>query len=211
MTQKQPTKKLDRRVRRTRQLLADALFALIVEQGYEQVSIQDITERANLNRATFYLHYNSKEELLIAGLESHFDELVARIDSLSEELGSDKVTVYEDPRPILWVFQYVERYAQLYKVLISESGTAYIIHLIIDYIANDYEETYRGLLAEHPTEGDKPTVSIAMLARANAGSLFALLSWWVMNDMPHTSEVMTEMFYQICRPTLSLLGLPDSA
>ena len=149
--------------------------------------------------------------MLIAGLESHFDELVARIDSLSEELGSDKVTIYEDPRPILWVFQYVERYAQLYKVLISESGAAYIVHLIIDYIAHDYEEMYRGLLADHSAEDDKPTVPIAMLARANAGSLFALLSWWVMNDMPHTPEVMTEMFYQICRPTLSLLGLPDSA
>ncbi|MEM7535195.1 MAG: TetR/AcrR family transcriptional regulator [Chloroflexota bacterium] len=206
MTQKQPTKKLDRRVRRTRQLLSDALFARIVEQGYEQVSIQDITDHANLNRATFYLHYNSKEELLIAGLESHFDQLVARIDSLAEEIGSGKVTIYEDPRPILWVFQYVERYAKLYKVLLSESGTAYIVHLIIDYITNDYEETYRGLLADD----DKPTVPISMLARANAGSLFALLSWWVMQDMPHTPEVMTEMFYQICRPTLSLLGIQDA-
>ena len=52
--------KLDRRVRRTRRLLAEALVALIIEKEYETISITDITERADLNRATFYLHYGSK-------------------------------------------------------------------------------------------------------------------------------------------------------
>jgi AcrR family transcriptional regulator len=61
---------LDRRIQRTRQLLRNALFALIIERGYESIAIQDITERANLGRATFYLHYQDKEELLKASVKA---------------------------------------------------------------------------------------------------------------------------------------------
>ena len=60
----------DRRIQRTRELLKDALMQLIAEKGYDSVTIQDITEKANLGRTTFYLHYESKEALL---LDHHFD------------------------------------------------------------------------------------------------------------------------------------------
>ena len=61
---------LDRRIQRTRQLLREALFALIVERGYEAITVQDITERANLGRTTLYLHYRDKEELLKASIKA---------------------------------------------------------------------------------------------------------------------------------------------
>ncbi len=54
----------DRRVQRTRQLLEQALLALLEEQDYESITVQQITDRANLGRATFYLHYRDKEQLL---------------------------------------------------------------------------------------------------------------------------------------------------
>ena len=68
--------KIDRRIVRTRQLLRDSLMSLILEKGYEAVTVQHITDQANLGRATFYLHYKDKEELLVISLESLFDELV---------------------------------------------------------------------------------------------------------------------------------------
>ena len=57
--------KTDRRIQRTRELLRKALMELIDEKGYDAVTIQDITERANLGRTTFYLHYQSKEDLFL--------------------------------------------------------------------------------------------------------------------------------------------------
>ena len=57
-------RKDDRRVQRTRKILRESLLELILDQGYDDVSIQDITQRANLGRATFYLHYKEKDELL---------------------------------------------------------------------------------------------------------------------------------------------------
>ena len=57
--------KTDRRVQRTRELLQKALIELIRERGYEVITIQNIVDRANIGRTTFYLHYNSKDELFM--------------------------------------------------------------------------------------------------------------------------------------------------
>src|SRR5271155_2019051 len=55
---------LDPRIRRTRRLLLDALKRLLEEKEFDKISIQDITESATLNRATFYAHYPDKFALL---------------------------------------------------------------------------------------------------------------------------------------------------
>ena len=64
--------KIDRRVQRTRQALRNALLELIKEKGYDSISVEEITQRANLGRATFYLHYKDKEDLLV----DEFNEIV---------------------------------------------------------------------------------------------------------------------------------------
>ena len=64
-------KKQDRRVQRTRQQPRGALLSLIQERGFEALSVQDIIDRANVGRVTFYAHFDNKEDLLVSG----FDEL----------------------------------------------------------------------------------------------------------------------------------------
>jgi len=56
--------RLDPRIRRTRNLLQDALRRLLEEKEFDKISVQDITEAATLNRATFYAHYSDKFALL---------------------------------------------------------------------------------------------------------------------------------------------------
>src|SRR5258708_14782425 len=62
--------KTDKRVERTRKLLQTALIDLIGERGYDAITIQDIVDRANVGRTTFYLHYNSKEHLFMSCREA---------------------------------------------------------------------------------------------------------------------------------------------
>ena len=59
----------DRRVQRTRTSLLTALLDLIVEKGYEEVTVQDIVDRANVGRSTFYKHFLDKRELLLSGVD----------------------------------------------------------------------------------------------------------------------------------------------
>src|SRR5690349_3955430 len=71
----EPMKAPDRRVERTRQLLEAALLSLIKEKEFEAISVQEIIDRANVGRATFYAHYDNKEDLL----ESGFDGLLTML------------------------------------------------------------------------------------------------------------------------------------
>lgn len=67
----------DRRVRRTRERLRDALLELVLERRWDAVSVSDVCEKADLGRSTFYLHFADKEDLLLSG----FDDLHAFIAS----------------------------------------------------------------------------------------------------------------------------------
>ena len=67
----------DRRVQRTRQMLQQAFMDVIQEKGFAATSIHDITERADLNRGTFYLHFEDKYQLLDAVMREQFHKLIA--------------------------------------------------------------------------------------------------------------------------------------
>jgi AcrR family transcriptional regulator len=70
--------RLDPRVRRTRQLLQDALRRLLEQKGFDNITVQDITEAATLNRATFYAHYPDKFALLEEWIRVSFLQLLAQ-------------------------------------------------------------------------------------------------------------------------------------
>lgn len=63
-TERNGKDRLDPRARRTRRLLIDAFGALLLERSYGRITVGDITARATVNRATFYLHFRDKDELL---------------------------------------------------------------------------------------------------------------------------------------------------
>jgi AcrR family transcriptional regulator len=181
--------KLDRRVRRTRRQLSNAMLELLVERDYESITVQEITTRADLNRATFYHHFNHKDELLAAALEDRFDELVASFGDLPTG-----IALWEDRTPELLTFRHVAEYAPLYKVLLGDRGMGHVIHRIINYIARI---TQQKLHNAHPSHTSSP-IPDAVIAHHVAGSLFALISWWVTNNLPYTPEEMAEMSHQLC-------------
>jgi AcrR family transcriptional regulator len=181
--------KIDRRIRRTRRQLSDAMLALLVEQDYESITVQEITARADLNRATFYHHFTHKDELLAAALEDRFDELVA---SFGEH--PNGITPWDDRTPDLLTFRHVAEHAALYKVLLGDRGMGQVIHRIIHYIARYSQHKLLTSCPPHP----HAAIPDVVIAQHIAGSLFALISWWVANDLPYTPEEMTEMSHTLC-------------
>ena len=183
----------DRRTRRTRRHLCEAMLALLVERDYESITIQEITSRADVNRATFYHHFERKEELLAAALENQFDDLVASFG----DLPGGKL-VWHDRTPETLTFRHVAEHAALYKVLLSDRGLSSVIYRIINYIARHAQNKL-----PPPVAGSE--IPLPIIAQHMAGSLFALLSWWLEHEMPYSPEIMAEMSHTLCTQGVSAL------
>lgn len=195
---------VDRRVRRTRRRLRDALIDLIMDLGYDNITIQNITDRADLSRATFYLHYKDKDELLANSLEEMFDELV---DSLDSPIFGDNGSAGDQPGVL--AFEHVAQYSDLYKaLLLGDRGVTYVIYREIQYIAGIAKKQLAHLL---PDDADKESLPVPLdvMAHHMAGALFSMILWWLENDMPYSPEQMGRMFHRMSRPAaFNAFGLP---
>jgi len=70
--------KLDPRVKRTRNLILRAFESLLAEKGFETISVQDVTDKAEVNRATFYAHFHDKYELLDYSISQMFRQEIEK-------------------------------------------------------------------------------------------------------------------------------------
>lgn len=170
-------KKLDRRIERTITALRDALMALIVEKGYDAISIQDITDRANVARATFYLHFKDKDDLMFSGMKLIYDQLAETINENSENLDD-----FASPQDFLHVAQY----ADFYAAMLSPRGSMGFLVRVRAYL----QEVTEPMLLKLLPAGTTPPVPISLMAAYCAGIQIALIWWWVENRMPIPPEDM---------------------
>ncbi len=196
-------KKLDPRVVRTRQMLRDALVATILDKGYDATNIQDITERAGLRRATFYLHYRDKEELLLSMLHDTVDELIEQMKLSPSDVLTPSVQRIADAT----TFVHVQANANLYRAILSGQGAAEITRGICDHLAGRIREQ---CLAEQPAL--ELPIPIEVLANYIAGVKLNMIIWWLENGMPYSPQHMAEMCTQLTlNGTAGVLNIRPSA
>lgn len=107
----------DRRARRSRKLLKESLLELMRKKAFSEISVRDVTDRADMNRGTFYLHYSGTAELLRSLEEDLMEELQALIDEHIQETIS-KGTVYPVLEPVL---DFVVARRETCEILLRES------------------------------------------------------------------------------------------
>lgn len=183
--------KVDPRVIRTRQMLRDALIALIQEDGFEAIKVRDITERAALNRATFYLHYRDKYDLLIKSMYDLLEELETEV-GIPPVKGRD-ISVDVVLKPLTLVFEYFARHATFYRVMLCEVGVPSIMIEMQRYIENVALRWMTQLQPNQKRAVVEPDMVIKFVSTAYIG----VLRWWLENDMPHSAEHMAKQFMNL--------------
>jgi len=176
----------DRRKQRTRQAVSQALIALIQEKRYDAITVQDVCDRANVGRSTFYAHYQDKDDLLT----TNFSDVMK---SLGQPLA------YRDGQlvfPIAPLFEHVQGHQHLYKALLWGGGMDVLMRAGQKQWSQQIEHYVGALLKD----GRQPAVPIAIVASYIAGSLQTLLLWWLEHKMPHSPERMDEMFQRMVMP-----------
>lgn len=192
--------KRDRRIARTQQLLSKALMELVIERGYDAITIQDITDRADVSRATFYLHYKDKDELLIASMTKIYDGLAA---SHKNQPPLDLSDVREDMLCDAGDFEHVAEFADFYRAMLSKNGSVGFLLRVMTYLAQAFQpalEEQIGSASEGRTDGTK--IPVDLIAAFCAGAEVGVMKWWLENDMRYTPQQMAQMHF-----LLSALGL----
>lgn len=194
--------RVDRRVQRTRKLLIDSLMALIAEQSYESITVQDIIDRANLGRSTFYLHYQDKEDLMQSSIEGVVSKLIHGIENSSN---IDKESW--NPAHILStlpIFRHAQEQHRFHKAMVGGRGIEVLTTEIQRLLSGHIQEQINLLLSD----GRVPAIPPPVLAQYLSGALLTLLFWWLDNNMPCSPERMDEIFQDLTMPGIRIaLGL----
>lgn len=190
------SRKTDPRVLRTRRWLRNALIELITEKGYEQVLVQDITERAELNRATFYLHYGDKDELLTDCANVLFADMMERKGITPESPVTQLQSIVIDAGQFLPLLEHFAEYADFYQVVLGENGVPAFATTVRKHYGEEFEQ---GLTALKP---ETDPMMLKIIAQFAAAGVFGLLTWWLHNAREQSPEQVAKYLADIMKRTL---------
>lgn len=192
--------KTDRRSTRSRRLLSEALISLLQEKSYEEITVQDLLDRADVGRTTFYTQYFDKDDLLSS-------EIAHMVDIMSHHLDAAPSTRAGISIPSLELFTHVAEFHRGYWALLHGRGIELAHRAIRTALAQRVERHIR-LHLTRPI----PDVAIAITTESAVGSFLALLHWWAEDEMRVSPEEMDHYFQQLVLPGVhQLLSEADKA
>ena len=192
----------DRRVKKKRELLQKALIELISERSYDAITVQDIVDRANVGRTTFYLHYNSKEELFVSCHEAIVSKF--RIGAL-HPLSKEEILSPTAPPGLTMAYKHLEEARPLLYSIFKGKDGLLILRRVRDSNAQEIEANLRSIFGE-----PNSSVPLDVLANYLAGSQIALMQWWLEKRQRHSLEKLVQTFHRLQRAViLEAFGLQE--
>ena len=176
-----PGSRTERRVARTKAAIEDAFVQLVLEHGYERVAVEDISDRADLARATFYAHYPNKEAVLLSVFNRLVEDLMERIsyqDGPWNAVRRDAVQT---------AFRHAADQPDLYRACMSDARTRQAYLSILSRYA---EQNFRDRLS---ALGKQPRVPVPVMARAFVGAQVGILEAWLAGELDGDAEQLAGM------------------
>ncbi|MGG0664311.1 TetR-like C-terminal domain-containing protein [Viridibacillus arvi] len=169
-------KKQDPRALRSKKMLKNAVFSLLSEnQDVAQLSVQKITSRAELNRATFYLHYEDINDLLSQIVQEIFDELSSKTEPLLQMKNLDK------QEHLLEFLDYVYEYRKIFAVFIEHAE-----------FKNSLFEFLKNVIHMRRSERNIATTENTVALEIMAASLLGIINWWIKDGIQYSSEYIAK-------------------
>src|SRR6266567_1862681 len=181
------TLKHDRRSQRTHRLLAGALVALLSENRYTDLTVQDILDRADIGRTTFYRHYWDKDDLLASEIERVLDVLSRQTTARTY----NRLL----PLPSFELFLHLQEQHTLYRALVRGQAIDVVLNAVKTRLIEQIEQHWRQILVK-PIDD----LRVQVAAQSVVGTFVTLLQWWMENDMQLYPAQMDAYFRQLTLP-----------
>jgi AcrR family transcriptional regulator len=183
---KEPTR-FERRKRRTHKALKQAALELVLEKGYDSVTIQDIVDHADYGRGTFYLHFDDKESVVWEIIMDGLDE--------ANQQGHRRSMEGKYPPGYLGyliTFEHAEQNRDLYRLMMGSQGSSLLSHRVAQVLAGQIESSIRSGMYD-PNPALPPDVA----AQSIVGALVRLVFWWLDSPNEYTPRQMADMLWQM--------------
>lgn len=180
----------DRRIRRTRNALNQALAELVAEKEYDEITIQEIADRADIGHRTFYRHYTDKDELLVDVMKdalAGFQDLLVLPTSLLLPAAESDHTPQENGRRL---FEYVGKREELFRVLFQRRPSVYDVML-------DLARKKTIDLLNKMMNKDNSPIPFQIIAHHMTTSTISLMKLWLEEGKPYSADVMGEYLVQM--------------
>lgn len=182
-------KRNDRRSVRTRRMLGRALVELMLEKRYDTITVQEIIDRANVGRSTFYAHFMDKEDLL----QNETAELIERLVLHTERAASSNHLI-----PSLAMLRHVFESHELIRALVRGRAMGPVLKMMQSHFSLHVETR----LARLMPPGATPAVPLPVIAQYVSGTLLTLFQWWHDREMPESPEQLDEYYINLIRPSV---------
>ena len=186
--------KNERQTQSTAERLQQALTALIHEAGYDAITIQDIVDRAQVGRTTFYLHFRSKDDLFLSCHEAIVSQF--RSEPHPADAGGDLLAA-DAPSGMVSAYQHLaDARSLLFPILRGKDGLA-ILRLMRERAAHAIEANLRAAFVEADC-----TMPLVVLANYLAGAQVALVQWWLEKRQPYSPVHLAQTYHCLQRAAI---------
>ena len=198
------TNNYDRRVIRTKKEIKETFISLLEEKNFEKISVRDLTERAGINRGTFYLHYLDKYDLL----DKLEGELFAKIQAIIDELpftNHPDMEGFAKDR-LVFIIRLLECFreeADFMKVILSANGDAHFKEKIREVFVYNIEDVF-----SKASEENQMHYPLELYYAYSSSAHLGVLTYWLQTDSKEPPEMIANMLLDIIlKGPLAAIGL----
>ena len=196
-------RRVDRRIQRTQQLLHGALMALVQEKGFESVTVQEIIDRANVGRATFYSHFyshfDSKDDLLASGVERLRATLKERQRQALAAGVADDARLFAFSHEL---FVHANEHRAVFRAMVGKRSGAVVQQLLHKMLVDLVRDEVKLAMDGRGADG----TPLEAIAQFIGGGLFGLLIWWGNGKMRMAVDEVDATFRRLAIPSLKAVG-----
>ncbi|WP_019910949.1 TetR/AcrR family transcriptional regulator [Paenibacillus sp. HW567] len=180
--------KIDRRIVKTKEAIFQSFMSLIAKKNFEDITINEIAEQANINRGTVYFHYQDKYDLLNKCIEENLNNIV----SVTTTTDADGETIDLIQSSFLPVIQYFEKNHSFYASMLSNKGIPVFRDRMLELITTHIKIHIN-------MDGDNQNYSKEFITQFMASAFVGVIEWWILNNMPQSPEDVAEQLWGLLK------------
>lgn len=169
--------RIDRRVQKSQEAIKNALIELMAEKKFDQITIQDISDKANVGRRTIYDHYTDKFDLLDKLIEEHLNELRNLCKSAAD------LSFVEGN--LIW-FEYFERHYSFFSTILSSNGAPAFRSQFLKFVIEELDGEVE------LTEGINQGLSKELILKFFGAAIVETVIAWITDGLSEPSKVIAE-------------------